>query len=367
MKVTCTRENLHKALSMVGRIVGNRASLPVLGNVLLTTEKGRLKISTTDLEIGLTTRIGAKVDTEGSITVPSRTLSEFVASVGGDNLTLTVDKLVMTVKADNAKATLRGIDAEEFPVIPTIESDPTLVVHGQTLLQAIKQVVIAAATDETRPVLAGMLIKWDGKEMRCVATDSYRLAEKVIGLEKEVKEKGEVIVPARSINELARVVGVIGSETIAVSLQENQILFTFDDSELVSRLIEGKYPDYAKIIPQTKATTATFEAEDFKSVVRTASIFARESANTVKLKFAEGKITVAALAEQLGDASADMVAEITGEDAESSFNVRFLSDAATAISDDKIEFALSGKFQASLIQGVKSPDFKYVIMPLRTE
>jgi len=366
MKITVTRENLNKALSMVGRIVGNRASLPVLGNVLLQTESGRLKISTTDLEIGLTTRIGAKVDKEGEITVPCRTLSEFVASISGDNVEIKVDKLVMTVTSATAKATLRGIDAEEFPVIPTVEASSALTVHGPTLLQAVKQVVIAAATDETRPVLAGMLLKWSGKEMRCVATDSYRLAEKTITMDKDAKE-GSAIVPARSINELARVMGTTNSESVAISLQENQILFTFDDSELVSRLIDGKYPDYQKIIPKDKTTTAIFEADEFKSVLKTASIFARESANTVKMHFGDKKISIIALAEQLGDANADMQAEITGEESDSSFNVRFLTDVANAINDDKIEFTLSGKFQASLLQGVSTPDFKYVIMPLRTE
>lgn len=367
MKVTVTQANLHKALTMVGRIVGNRTSLPVLANVLLQTESGRLKISATDLEVGLTTRIGAKVDKEGSITVPSRTLVEFVGSVSDENLTLSTEGAVLTIAGARTKATLRGIDAEEFPVIPTVDNKSSLIVHAQSFLQALKQVAVAVAPDDTRPVLAGVYVKWSGQKLVCAATDSYRLAEKTLSLEKEAEEK-DAIVPSRSINELIRVMGVVGADQVNIAVQDNQILFLFDDTEFVSRLIDGKYPDYQKIVPQKKTTTAIVEAEEFKSTLRTAAIFAREAANTVKFHFGpSNEIVVNALAEQLGDTLVKMPAEIDGEEADSSFNVRFLTDAAGAINDSKIEFSLSGKFQASLLKGVGAPDYLYIIMPLRTE
>ncbi len=368
MKVTVTQENLNKALSIVSRVVGSRTSLPVLGNVLLQTEAGRLRLSATDLEIGLTTWLGAKVDEEGAITVPSRAFAELVSSTTDSTLTLQTAEAVLKVSSEHVKVNLRGIDAEEFPVIPSIDHSSSSEVSGPALLQALKQVIIAAAPDDARPTLAGVYFKWQGTELRCVATDSYRLAEKKITLDQAVAETKEAIVPARSINELARVLSSLNPDRLAISLRDNQALFSFPDVELVSRLIDGKYPDYEKIIPAQKATSATIEAEDLRNTLRSAGIFARESANTAKLHFGPGnEITISAIASQLGDTTLSAQAEIEGEEAEANFNVKYLADGAGVISDQKIEFLLSGKLQPGLLQGVGSPDFRYVIMPLKTE
>ena len=368
MKVVVTQENLNKGLSAVSRVVGSRVSLPILSNILLQTEGGRLKISATDLEIGLTTQIGAKVESEGSITAPSRSFSEFIASNTDETLTLTVDKLVMKVKTDHTEANFRGIDAEEFPVIPTGNGEPSISVSGPVFLQAIKQTIVAAATDDTRPVLAGLYLNWKEKTLRMAATDSYRLTEKRLELDQEAKEAKEVIVPTRCINELARVLAAINPDTINLTVKDNQILFSFADTEIVSRLIDGKYPDYLKIIPEKMITTAKLDTEDFKNTLRTVSIFAREAANVTTVHFGpENNIKISAIASSLGDSNTTISAEIDGEEVEAKFNIKYLLDGVAVTSEDKLEFSLSGQYQPGLIKGIGSKDFRYIIMPLKTD
>lgn len=364
MLITITQENLHKAMQLIGRIVGTRANLPVLANVLLQSENGRLKLAATDLEIGLITRIGAKVDKEGAVTVPCRSFAEFIATIVDDKVTLESDGTVLKVSSAHAKASFRGIDAEEFPVIPTVDAS-VIDLPSQALIAGVKQVVVAVAPDDTRPVLSGVLIRVRGKEMRLVATDSYRLAEKTIKLDK-AGDDCEAIVPAKSINELARVASSISTETISCAMKDSQILFMLDDTVLVSRIIDGKYPDYEKIIPKILSTQAVIASDQFKSTVRAATIFARESANTVKVQFGpSAAITMSATAESLGSTSVTVDCEVSGPEAASAFNIRYLSDAASAIGDEKIEFGLSGELAPGLIKGTVSGDFLYVIMPLK--
>lgn len=368
MKVVVTQENLHKGLAAVSRVVGSRVSLPVLSNVLLQTEGGRLKISATDLEIGLTTWIGAKVEKEGSITVPSRSFSEFVASSGDDTITLELDKLVMKVKTDHSEANFRGIDAEEFPVVPTNEAEPNLTVSAPVFLQAIKQTIVAAATDDTRPVLAGLYFNWKEKTLRMAATDSYRLAEKRVELDKEIGEGKEVIVPSRCINELARVIASTSPDVVNLTVKDNQVLFSFSDTEIVSRLIDGKYPDYLKIVPEKMVTTAVIDTEALKSTLRTVSIFAREASNVSTMHFGpDNNIKMAAVASSLGDSNTSVSAEVDGEETEAKFNVKYLLDGVSVVGESKLEFGLSGQYQPGLIKGVGNKDFRYIIMPLKTD
>ncbi len=367
MKVTCTQENLHKALQLVGRIVASRPNLPVLANVLLQTENGRLKLSATDLEIGLTTRIGAKVETEGAITVPSKAFTELVGSVADATLTLIAEQSVLKIFGDHTKATLRGIDAEEFPVIPTVASGETITVSAPAMSHGLKQVIVAVAPDDTRPVLSGVLLRWTDQELLCVATDSYRLAEKKIRLDNAPAAASDVIVPARSANELIRLLSSTNLDHLTLAIHDNQILFVLGDTEFVSRTIEGKYPDYARIIPQTAVTTATLEKEAFQAILRTALIFAREANNTARIELKPGDhLTISALAESLGDASTNTEATITGDELRASFNVRYLSDGVSALAADQVTFALSGTLQAALLHSAEEPDYRYVIMPLKT-
>ncbi len=364
MHITITQENLHKALQLVGRIVGTRANLPVLANVLLQSENGRLKLAATDLEIGLITRIGAKVDKEGAITVPCRAFAEFIATIVDDKVTLESDGAVLKVSSAHAKASFRGIDAEEFPVIPTVDAS-AIDLPAMAFIAGVKQVVVAVAPDDTRPVLSGVLIRVRANEMRLVATDSYRLAEKTIKLDVKADDQ-EAIIPAKSINELARITASLSAESMTCAIKDSQILFSLDDTVLVSRIIDGKYPDYEKIIPQSLSTKAIIDNDQFKNTVRAATIFARESANTVKVQFGpEAIITMSATAESLGSTSVTVDCEISGPEAASAFNIRYLSDAASVIGDEKIEFGLSGELAPGLIKGTVSKDFLYVIMPLK--
>ncbi|MFA6082469.1 MAG: DNA polymerase III subunit beta [Patescibacteria group bacterium] len=368
MKVVVTQENLHKAMNAISRVVSNRVSLPILGNVLLQTDNGRLKLSATDLEIGLTTQIGAKVESDGAITVPCRAFNEFVGSVFDSTITLETSELILKLSSERNKANLRGVDAEEYPVIPSVDKKSDLSVTAAEFLSALKQVTIAAATDDTRPVLAGILLNWSEDQLILAATDSYRLAEKRLKLAEKVAEEKAVIVPIRCVNELIRVLSGYTQEKVSITIKDNQILFAFGDVEIVSRLIDGKYPDYVKIIPDKKTTTITVSAELFRQTLRSASIFAKESANTAKLVFnTAGTLAIKSTASNLGDTETTAAVEVDGEDVEANFNIKYLLDAVSVITDEKVEFGLSGKFSAALLVGVGSPDFRYVIMPLKTE
>lgn len=365
MKITITQENLHQALQLVGRIVGNRTNLPVLANVLLQSENGRLKIAATDLEIGLITRIGAKVDEEGAITVPSRSFAEFISTISDDTVILETDKLVLKVTSAHAEASFRGLDAAEFPVIPAVDA-ASLSIPAAAFVHGLKQVVVAVASDDIRPVLSGVLMRFHGKQMVCVATDSYRLAEKTITLDQACPD-AEAIVPAKSINELARIIGTLSPSALDCAIKDNQILFSFDDTVFVSRVIDGKYPDYQKIIPVELKTTATLDSNQFKNIVRASTIFARESANTVKVHFGpKPTLTLSAVAETLGEAEVTLDCEIEGPEATCAFNIRYIADAVSVIGDEKITFGLSGELAPGLMRGLESTDFKYVIMPLKT-
>lgn len=367
MHITITQENLHRGLATVGRVVGNRVSLPVLANVLLRTDSGRLKIMATDLEIGVTTTIGAKVDKEGAITVPSRTLLEFSSAIAGGTVTLATSGTTLSVAGQGMKATLHGIDAEEFPLIPTVDMKRSFSVPGPEFLQALRQVVIAVAPDDTRPVLAGVLLRCQGKRLVCVATDSYRLAEKVITLDQAVDTDQEAIIPARAINELIRALSANTADQVVIAVQDNQILFAFAETELVSRIIDGKYPDYEKIIPSTTTSTARLKSDQFKTVLKTAAIFAREAAYTVKMQFGPTpEVIIAAVAEAVGDAEVRLPAEIDGEEAHMSFNVRYISDCLGVMNTDEVEFTLSGALLPGLIRAVDDDSYRYIIMPLKT-
>jgi DNA polymerase-3 subunit beta len=200
------------------------------------------------------------------------------------------------------------------------------------------------------------------------ATDSYRLAEKRIELDSEAAEAKEVIIPSRCINELARVVAAVSPDVVKLTIKDNQALFAFADTEIVSRLIDGKYPDYQKIIPEKMVTTAGLDTEEFKSTLRTVSIFAREASNVATLHFGpENSIKLLAVASSLGDSNTSVAAEIDGQETEAKFNVKYLLDGVSVIGDEKLEFGLSGQYQPGMLKGIKSKDFRYIIMPLKTD
>ena len=367
MKLSLTQENLHKALSIVSRVASTRSNLPVLSNILLSTSANRLRLAATNLEIGVNYWIGCKVEQEGSITVPARLFSEFIATLPSQNIELSQKDLSLAVKAPGVESTINGISADEFPLIPELKTEPVLELPVEALQEALTQVVIAASQDEARPILTGVYIYSEEKSLVLVATDSYRLAEKRLKLAKPPKEPVAVIVPARTMQELGRVLAE-ASGTVKVYLGENQVMFATGNVELTSRLIEGKFPDYRQIIPKSTETSVDIDTAELTRITKVASLFARENAGSVRLDIkSSGQLAVVSNPSQVGENTSTADCSVSGEDGEISLNARYLTDALGVIKTEQVLLSLSGKLNPCVLAPSEKPaDYLHIIMPLRT-
>jgi len=367
MKISCTQNKLNKGLSIVSRVVGSRTTLPVLSNIFLEAKSGQLKLSATDLEIGVTTSIGAKVDLEGSTTVPARLISEFIAANGDESINLESKNTTLHLKSQRYEANIKGIDPTEFPVIPDITNDPLVTIKSGIFIKAVSEVIIACATDDTRPVLSGVYFKFDAGTLYMVATDSYRLAEKTIDLPGSQVAK-EFIVPVRSMQELLRIASATEElENISISATDNQVSFAVGETQIVSRLIEGAFPNYKQIIPTAFNSKAIISLPELVSAVKMAALFARQGANNIKMKLSDGELVITSVADQIGDNISRISAEITGEAEEVAFNAKYVLDILQVLPDKKVLFELNDKTSPGVIKPEKSNDFVYIIMPLRVE
>ena len=363
MKLQVTQENLSKALGAVGRVASNRGTLPILSNVLLKTVDGRLSIAATNLDIAITQYIGSKISEEGSITVPARLMQDFVASLPSGVIELKLDDLKLHIATEKYKSVINGISAEDYPVMPAIEKGQTWKVASSTLKQALQQVIIAASNDEARPVLTGVYWHTHDGVLYIVATDSYRLAEKAV-----IKTAQEVslLIPATALQDLLRVLGD-DDEDVVVMHDDQQVLFKVGDIELVTRLIDGKYPDYRKLIPNSFASEATLKKADFANITKVSSLFARESAGSVTLNLDNDaqQVTIRSIASQLGENTAEASAEVTA-DGVITLNSRYLLDALHVLSGDQVAFSFNGKLEPCVIRSVGVDDYTHVIMPLKS-
>lgn len=363
MKVITTQEHLSKALGSVSRFVNPRGTLSVLANVLLETKDGRLKVSATNLEHGIDYFIGAKIEKEGSLTVPARLLSDYVQNLDEEKVELSSDESILTIKSTGATSTINGIPASEFPLIPEVTEGKELTVSSAGVKDIITKVSLAAATDETRPVLSGVLFHFKDPELKVAATDSYRLAELTMRFEKSAPEELKVVVPAKALIELGRVIE--GNELI-IRTAENQVQFETNDVRLVSRLLEGEFPNYQQIIPERLDTKALLPRQEFMNKIRMASLFSVDAGMGVRLSLTPpGKVEIVAEAAQVGDSHASLSAKVEGAESTVAFNARYLLDALGAVSDDNITLETSGKLSPCVVKGEKTPDYLYVIMPLR--
>lgn len=369
MRLSLTQENLSRALASVGRVVSTRASLPVLSNVLLATDGNRLRLSATNLEIGINYWIGSKVDAQGSLTVPARLFAEFVSSLPHGNIELAGTDNILTVKSPHYESKINGIAADEFPLIPTVSTDAILSLPAGIFRDALAQVVVAASADEARPVLSGVYFYVEDDGLFVVATDSYRLAEKRLELSGDVPSDFKVLVPARTIQELIKLLGEADGD-VEIYLDENQVMFRTGDIELVSRLIEGQFPAYRRIIPEHADTSFDIATADLARITKVASLFARENAGSVRLEIkAEGEVSVVSSDSEVGGNTSKADCEVAGDDGEISLNARYLTDALTAVKSPMVTVAISGKLSPCVISPAgedATDDYIHIVMPLRT-
>lgn len=381
MKFICTQENLNKALLAVEKIITKNTTLPVLSSVLLETDGGRLKISATNLEIGVSYWIGAKIEKEGSITVPARVLSSYIAKLPNKKVNFeTNENNVLNISLDEIVTNVKGSDAKEFPIIPKLNEKPVGKVKNVDFKNALLSTIMASAISEVRPELSGVYLGFDfeKKFLTIVATDSHRLAEKIIPLAKGDFEQGEnvsVILPKNTAQELIRVLDNAAQTEITISA--NQILFSMDGINLISRLIDSKYPDYKQIIPQSFETEVVLETKPLINLIRIAGLFSDTQLMNVSFKtdIAGSSVLIKSESEQIGSNEAKIRAQIktkegsgekkeTGKDIEIVFNHKQLLEGLSVIFDEKVVLGMNNPSAPAVLKPEDArANYLYIIMP----
>ncbi len=370
MKLSVMQENLARGLQVVSRAVSTRSTLPVLANVLLKTEDAGLKLTATNLEIGITYWVPGKIDQDGATTVPARLLTDLVNSLpSSERVDLEVQAGdTLHIRCGRFETHVKGIDADEFPAIPTAGERPTTRIPQRALRSALEQTTFAAASDEARPILTGVLARFEGDQLTLAAADNYRIAVKAIGVLDPVEESS-LVVPARSLNELGRVLADVEDPVeIVLSPARNQVLFHLEGIDLVSRLIDGQFPNYQQVIPTAHTTRAVVDRDEFHKAVRLAALIASSSANIVKLQVGldgEAGVTVSANAE-VGDNEGRVEAEVEGDGTTIAFNARYLTDVLQNVDAEQFALELNGPLSPGVFRPVGDDRYIHVVMPVRT-
>lgn len=376
MNISCLQENMARGLATVSRAVAARSTLPILSNILLQTDEGQLRLAATNFELGINCWIGARVEEEGSITVPARLLTDFVNSLPPGQIDMELSERTQTLNLKSARfeANIKGIDASEFPDVPTAESiggHDNLNLDAATFRRMIDQAVFAAASDESRPILTGVLAQFHQGGLTLAAADGFRLAVTSADVGVDLDETSSVIIPARALAELNR----ISTEQedpieLTVTPTRNQILFHMNNTDLVSQLIEGNFPDYDQIIPKGHATRSLVDTEEFLKAVKVAFLFARDAANIIRLNIVPGsdltpgQVKVTGTSAELGDNLSEVDAIIEGDETEIAFNARYLIDALSVVGTPQTALETSTSSSPGLLRPVDGDDFSCVIMPM---
>ncbi len=370
MKLSVMQENLARGLSVVSRAVSNRSTLPVLANVLLKTEDAGLKLTATNLEIGIVYWVPGKIEVDGATTVPAKLLTDLVNSLpAGDRVDLALGAGdTLDLRCGRFETHIKGIDADEFPAIGAAGERPTTRIAQNVMRQALAETAFAAASDEARPILTGVLARFEGDKLTLAAADNYRIAVKTIPILDAVPETS-VVIPARALNELFRILSDVDDPVeVVLAGQRNQILFHLDGIDLVSRLIDGQFPNYQQVVPQTHTTRAILDREELLRAVRPAALIAHESANIVKLQVSsdgEPGITVSANAE-VGDLVGQVEAAVEGDGTTIAFNARYLADVLTNVDADQFALELNGPLSPGVFKPIGDDQYIHVVMPVRT-
>ncbi len=375
MKIICKQQDLSRGLSAVSHAVSSRSTLPILSNILLTTDHGRLKLSATNLEMGINCWVDAQIEEEGTTTVPAKLLTDLVSSLpqAPVEMALVDDSNTLNVKSLSSTANIKGMDASEFPLIPNAEDgEPPVVLDATLLKEMIEEVAFAAADDDSRPVLTGVLVQVGGEKITFAAADAFRLAVRVAALPGDDHPRGDILIPARTLTELARILPSEGLVEMIVTPNRSQVLFHTQNLDLVSRLIDGTFPNFRQIIPKEHSTRAVVETKQFAEAIKRAALFARDSSNITRIKINAGEndglepgsITVEATAEDLGDNTSTINAAVDGPELQIIFNVKYLADVLTVIGTPEVALEANAATKPGVVKPVGADDYTYVIMPM---
>ena len=362
LRVTCPREELTRALGIVSRGVSTRTTVQILAGILLRASEGKLELAATDMELSLRTSLEAQVETEGSVVVPGRLLLELARLLPEAEVAIEhkLEEAVVEVRSGSATYRLHTYNAEDFPRLPEAEAAERHEVDRETLLETVARVSRSASRDESRPVLTGVLMRFEPGKLVMAATDSYRLSVKETPTEGAVPEL-EAIVPARALAELARIAQA--GEQIELGVHENQVVFSTGDALLTTRRIDGQFPNYKQLVPDTFDHELPLPREELLDVVRRVSVMAQRN-SPLRLRFADGELAVSAQTPDVGEARESLPAAYTGELLEIGFNAEFLRDGIDSVAGEQLRMKLISPLRPAVLQG-EADDFLYLIMPIR--
>lgn len=387
MKITCTQENLNQGLNIVSHIASKNTSLPILNNVFIKAEKGVLNLITTNLEIGINCQIRGKIEKEGSYTVHSKLLNDYINLLSNQKVSLELKDDSLEIKTEKQETKIKGSSPEEFPLIPQVERREAYICKVDDILKAFSQVLLAVSVSETRPEISGVYFNFKEDLLTLAATDSYRLAEKKVKLKEKAKKEKEVIIPAKTVQELFRILSGLASQTetaekenagvdsLEIYFEDNQVLFIFDNVELVSRIIEGQYPNYQQIIPTDYKTKAIISINDLIKSTKTAALFSRTGIYDINLELDKAGVTVSSTNNQLGENKSKVESTVTGDNNKIIINYRYLLDGLQNIDASQIIFEMTDAANPCVIRPaeslpegedpIASEDYLYIIMPIK--
>jgi DNA polymerase III subunit beta len=362
MKVVCQREELSQKLAVVARAVSTRASVQILSGVLLRAEAGRLHLAATDMELSLRSSLEAQVEGDGAVVVPGRLLVDLVRLLPDSEVTIEhrADENTVHVMSGSSTSTLHTYAAEDFPRLPDLDTVGTFTVERVSLLDTVSRVARSASRDESRPVLTGILVRFEAGKLVMAATDSYRLSVKETELSGEAPEL-EAIIPARALAELARIAQ--SGESIELGVHENQVVFAADDVWLTTRRIDGQFPNYKQLLPETFEHELTLPRGELLDVVRRVGVMVQRT-SPIQLRFAEGELTVFARTQDVGEAKESIPVQFSGDAMEIGFNAEFLREGIESIGADDLRLKLISPLRPAVIEGGED-DPTYLIMPIR--
>ena len=365
MKVSCRSEELAEKLTVVGRGVSTRTSVHVLTGVLLRAGSERLELAATDMEISLRLELEADGEDEGSIVVPGRLLVEIARLLPPGEVVIEhrAEEGIARLTCGPASYGLHTFNAEDFPRLPEADPDAGFVVERQAFLDTVAKVSRSASRDESRPVLTGILVRFEDGKLVMAATDSYRLSVKETELAQGPSQELEAIVPARALGELVRIAQATAAEELRVAVQENQVVFSVDGTVLTARRIDGQFPNYKQLVPETFEAEVELPRDEFLDVVRRTALMAQRK-SPLRLRFEEGQVTVTAQTQDVGEARESLPIRYAGDAMEIGFNADFLRDGLESVTDDRVRLKLISPLRPGLIQGA-ADDFLYLIMPIR--
>jgi len=377
MKLSSLQENLKQGLLSVGHVASKNVNLPILNNVLIEARGGNIKMTATNLEMGIVSVVRGRVEEEGSFTVDSKIISDLISLLPNKKVDIKQKENNLLIESENYKTKIIGSGAEEFPLIPSVEKNVCYGVNIQEFKKALGKIIFAVSTSETRIELTGVLFYFNNNKLVMAATDSYRLAEKQSNVRAEgkgVQEAKKIIIPAKTLQEVTRILsgsreeaGDANNEEIKIYISENQIMFCVGSTELVSRLIEGQYPDYKQIIPTASKTRVIINKNELIRAVKMASLFSRSGINSVNLDFPKNKNKAVVSSElgQTGENVAELDAEVSGEDNGVVVNHRYLLDGLNNIEGENVKIEIIDSNTPCLLKEEKDADYLYVIMPIK--